>query len=204
MHAPGQVERLWTRRLRWRMRGAWQWPLFVVLTVIDAVVLLELPFYGRGPGDLTGALLVAGFANLVIVALFAPVAGLVLRRRRRDLPRLIASDYAGACALGAMSLLFVVGGVLHRPAVVAAEAEVASVGESMRAFVMHDAPQYRPGLSSMTALQLEDDLYRACVPGPDPARAFCAFVKTEKRQPSVTRDPDETPNRTYRLSPGAR
>jgi 4-amino-4-deoxy-L-arabinose transferase-like glycosyltransferase len=199
-----QVERLWTRRLRWRMRGAWQWPLFVVLTVIDAIVLRELPFYDRGPGDFSGALLVAGFANLVIVALFAPVAGLVLRRRRRDLPRLIASDYAGAFALGAVSLLFVVGGLLHRPAVVAAEAEIASVAESMRAYVLRSAPEYRTGLDSMTALQLEDHFYRACVPGPDPTRALCAFVKTGQRQPSVTRDPDETPNSTYRFNPGPR
>ena len=89
-------------------------------------------------------------------------------------------------------------------AVVAAEAEISSVAESMRAYVIRSAPKYDTRLDSMTALQLEDHLYRACVPGPDPARALCAFVKTGQREPSVTPDPDETPNSTYRFNPGPR
>ena len=205
MRAPGQVERLWTRRLRWRMRGAWQWPLFALLTLIDAIVLNELPFYDRGPGTFMGALLVAGFANLLVVAVVAPLAGMALRRRRRDLPRFVASDYAGAGALGAVTLLFVAGGVLHRPAVEAAQAEIDSVAASMSAFVVRSAPEYRAGLGGMDAMQLEDHLYRTCVPGADPRHALCAFVKTgQQRQPSVTRDPDETPNDAYRFNPGPR
>ena len=47
-----QVERLWLPRLKWRIRGAWQWPAFALLTVLDAVLLTQLPFYGDGPGTL--------------------------------------------------------------------------------------------------------------------------------------------------------
>ena len=50
MDAPVQVERLWIRRLRWRMRGAWQWPAFAVLTLVDALLITRLPFYEEGPG----------------------------------------------------------------------------------------------------------------------------------------------------------
>ena len=50
MQQSRQVERLWWPRLRWRMRGAWQWPAFAVLTLLDGVLLTKLPFYGRGPG----------------------------------------------------------------------------------------------------------------------------------------------------------
>ena len=32
------VERVWHRRLRWRLRGAWQWPAFLALTLVDAVL----------------------------------------------------------------------------------------------------------------------------------------------------------------------
>jgi hypothetical protein len=74
----------------------------------------------------------------------------------------------------------------------------------MGAFVVRSAPEYRPGLRGMDAMQLEDHLYRTCVPGADPRRALCAFVKTGQRQPSVTRDPDETPNNAYRFNPGPR
>ena len=33
MSAADDTERLWSRRLRWRMRGALQWPAFAVLVV---------------------------------------------------------------------------------------------------------------------------------------------------------------------------
>src|SRR6185312_11425023 len=94
MHAPGQVERVWARRLRWRMRGAWQWPAFAALTLLDAVLLTRLPFYDEGPGTFVAGVLVAMFFNLLAVAVVGPLLGLRLRRMRPDLPRVIASDYA--------------------------------------------------------------------------------------------------------------
>src|SRR4051794_2061750 len=68
MHAPGQVERVWARRLRWRMRGAWQWPAFGALTLLDAILLTQLPFYDDGPGTIVAGVLVAMFFNLLAVA----------------------------------------------------------------------------------------------------------------------------------------
>ena len=204
MHAPGQVERLWTRRLRWRMRGAWQWPVFALLTLLDGIVLSALPFYDRGPGNLAGGILLAGFANLLVIAVVAPLLGRWLRRRRPDLPRLVASDYAGAGALAALSALFVLGGLLHRPWVAADRAEAAAVAASTRDYVVTSAPEYSAGLRSIDAIQLEDDLYRSCVPGADPHRWLCLFVKTVQRPPGVVRDPDQTPNSPYRANPGPR
>ena len=52
------VESIRLRRLRWRLRGAWQWPVFAVLTVVDAVLIARLPFQGEGP-DALGAAWVA-------------------------------------------------------------------------------------------------------------------------------------------------
>jgi hypothetical protein len=204
MHAPGQAERLWARRLRWRMRGAWQWPAFALLTLVNGILLTKLPFYSRGAGNLAGGILLAAFANILIVAVVAPLLGRRLRRRRPDLPRLVASDYAGAGALGALSLLFLLGGILHRPAVAADERKDASVGAAARAYVLSQAPEYRAGIASMDAIQLEDDLYRACVPAHVPDRAVCVFVRTGQSPPGVTRDTDETTNQAYRLQSGAR
>jgi hypothetical protein len=204
MHAHGQVERLWVRRLRWRLRGAVQWPAFALLTVLDAVLLLDLPFYSGGPSNLAGALLLAAFANLLVVAVVGPLLGSRLRRRRPDLPRLVAGDTATALTLAAVTLLFLLGGVVHRPAVAAEQHEAAAVASSTHAYVLADAPEYRSGLSSMDAIQLEEDLYRACVPGADPKRALCLFVKTSQTPPGVTRDPDQAPNSSYRLHAGPR
>jgi hypothetical protein len=102
----------WTR-LRWRLRGAWQWPAFAVLTALDAFLLARLPSYGGG-SDVLGALLAATFFNLVAVAVGGPVLGMALRHWRRDLPRLIARDYAGTVLLGLIFTALLVGGIAHR------------------------------------------------------------------------------------------
>src|ERR1043165_5817423 len=98
-----QVERVWHRRLRWRLRGAWQWPAFVVLTLVNGVLLTVLPPYEGGPPGVFPGVLLAAFLNLLAVAVVAPLVGLVVRRRMRpDLPRAIAADYAGAWLLVAI------------------------------------------------------------------------------------------------------
>jgi hypothetical protein len=204
MHAPGQVERVWVSRLRWRMRGAWQWPAFGVLTLLDAVLLTRLPFYGEGPGSFVAGVLVAGFANLVAVAVIGPLVGLRVRRRRPDLPKVIAADYAGTAVLGLICAGFLVGGLIHRPAVEAGKAELAAVAASTHDYVVTQAPAYRAGLAGMDAMQIEDDLYRSCVPGPDPQRWMCVFVTTDQSPPGVTEDPDRAPNAAYRLHGGFR
>jgi hypothetical protein len=204
MQQPGQVERLWWPRLRWRMRGAWQWPVFVVLTVVDAVLLTELPFYDRGPGSLVGGLLLAGFANLLLVAVVAPLAGRRVRRMRPDLPRPVAADYAGTASLGLLTLALLAGGLLHRPAIAAENADIAAVVASMSTYVGQQEPAYQSRLHAMDALRIEEDLYRACVPGPEPDRWLCAFVNTAQQPPGVTVDKDQAPNASFRLHGGFR
>jgi hypothetical protein len=197
MQQPGQVERVWWPRLRWRMRGAWQWPAFAVLTPLDAVLLTRLPFYDRGPGGFVAGLLLAGFANILVVAVAAPLAGRRVRRARPDLPRLVANDYAGAGALLALTLALLAGGLVHRPAVAAAEADVAAVAVATQEYVEREGRGYRSGLAGMDAMRLEEDYYRSCVPGPDPDRWLCLFVSTDQHPAGVTRDPDQAPNAAY-------
>ncbi len=197
-----RVERVWPRRLRWRLAGAWMWPSFAVLTVADGVVLALLPFYGEGPGGLVPALLLAGFLNLLVVAVLAPLAGRALRRRRPDLPRLVASDYAGAWLLGLIAVALVTGGLIHRPAVAAADDDERAVAAAVHDYVLAQEREYRPGLGAVDALRLEPDYYRACVPGDDPRRWLCLFVSTDQRPAGITRDPDQAPNAVYRQHGG--
>jgi hypothetical protein len=204
MQQPGQVERLWWPRLRWRMRGAWQWPAFALLTFLDGVLLTVLPFYDRGPGTLVAGMLLGGFVNLFAVAIVAPLAGRRLRARRPDLPRLVADDYAGTLALLAVTVLLAVGGLLHRPAVAAQRADVAAVVAATHEYVARQSAAYRGGLAAMDAMRVEEDLYRACVPGPDPRRWLCLFVTTDQRPAGVTLDRDRAPNDVYRMHGGFR
>jgi hypothetical protein len=197
-------EPLWRARLRWRMRGAWQWPTFFVLTALEALLLLRLPPYEGGPRSAVAAVLLVGFANLFCVAVLAPLAGRWLRRRRRDLPRPVADNYAGTALLCTGALAVLVAGLAHRPAVAARQADEAAQATAVHDYVVTQAPRYRSGLSRMDAIRLEDDMYRTCVPGPDPKRWLCLFVTTDQHPAGVTLDPDRAPNSVYTAGGGFR
>jgi hypothetical protein len=192
------------RRLRWRVRGAWQWPTFAVLTLLDGVVLTELPFYEGGPGGVPGGVLLSGFANLFAIGILARFAGRALRRRRPDLPGLIARDYAGTALLVAIAAGFLAGGLAHRPAAAAADADRRAVLASVHDYVLARAPQLRSRIPATDTMRLEDRLYRACVPSPQHGRWLCLIVSTDQTPPGVTRDHDEVPNAAYRLHGGFR
>jgi hypothetical protein len=199
-----QEDSVWVTRMRWRMRGAWLWPSFVALTLLDGVVLEVLPLTGDGPGGVVPGVLLAGFANLIAVATLAPLAGYRLRRRRPDLPRPVADNYAGTALLCAIAALIVTLGLVHRPSVVAEqEARRAQLG-AVHDYVVAQAPEYRAGIALADSMRLEKDYYRTCVPGPDPKRWLCLFVTTDQSPPGVTADPDRAPNAAYRMHGGFR
>src|SRR3712207_1297011 len=103
-----ESESLWRSRLRWRWRGALLWPLFVVLTIGDALLRGELPIAGDGGTEIVSALLLSFFFNLVAVAVVAPFVALALRRRRPDLPKVVSDDYAGTALLFCVTAALVV------------------------------------------------------------------------------------------------
>jgi hypothetical protein len=204
MERRAPVERLWWPRLRWRMRGAWQWPTFGALTLLDGVLLVELPFTGDGADNLLAGVLLAGFANLFAVAVVGPLAARRLRRRRPDLPKVVAGDYAGTAALVAVAALALLGGVAHRPALTAERDDLAAAVAATHDYVLAQAPGHRAGLASIDVMRIEPELYRACVPGRDPRRWLCVFVSTDQRPAGVTVDLDRAPNSAYRMHGGFR
>jgi hypothetical protein len=192
------MERASLTRLRWRLRGAWMWPAFVVVTVADAVLLHALPVATDGIG-VVPALLLSGFLNLFVVAVVAPLSGRLVRRRRPDLPKAVAADYAGATLLAAVAALLLLGGLLHRPAVERAERDLRVQAAAARAFLLTDAPAaVRSRLGAANTIRLADGFYRTCVPDGRPRRAFCVFVRTTQNPPVVRADPDRSPNAEYR------
>jgi len=194
------MEQVQWSRLRWRLRGAWMWPAFIALTVVDAVLLHALPIAGeRGPGFVP-ALLLAGFFNLVAVAVVAPLAGLLVRRRRPDMPRSVAHDYAGAALVVVVTLVLLAVGIAHRPAVQRAQRARAAQFAAVQRYVLARAPApYRAHVAFADTVQMDTDLYRTCVPGDEPDRAFCLYVDTSQSPPGLTLDRSRAPNDT----PGA-
>ena len=196
-------EALWQTRLRWRLRGAMLWPTFGVAVVVEALLLELLPVAGDGGPGLFAAVLLAGFLNLCLVAVAAPLAGRWLRRRRPGMPAVIATDRAGAVLLVAACALVAVLGLMHRSTVRAARDDLSAQAAQARRFFVSQAPrEFQANVDHLDTVKQGDDLYRTCVAGPDPDRAYCVFVNTDQSPPGVTRDPDQRPNAAVQRSGG--
>jgi hypothetical protein len=190
-------ERFWTSRLRWRFRGAWQWPAFAVLTLADAAILHLLPPVGTGI-DLFLALILASFGNLFLVGAVAPwLARRLVERQRREPsegppPEVVLDRTATALlALGAVGL--VAAGLGSRPLVVSETKATEENARLVERYVMrHGTDEVQRNLGSANTRRLYKDHFRTCVALDDKRRAFCMFVDT--KQHTVAPDPDARPN----------
>ena len=140
--------------------------------------------------------------NLFAVAIVAPLVGRAIRRRRADLPREVAHNYAGTGLVCAIALALVAGGLLHLPAVREDERDLLSAFAAAREYVVSQEPEYRDGLRTADALRITDDVYRTCIPGDDPRRPLCLVVTTDQHPAGVRRDSDRTPNAEFRVHGG--
>jgi len=182
------------RRMRWRLRGAGLWPAFVVLTVLEMCLLHWLPVAGEGTGFVAG-LLLAGCLNVLAIASLGTFGGIALRRVRRDLPKVVADNYAGLAGLAVVAGAFLVAGLVHRPELADDRAAFAEQSRAVRLWVEANADDFaRAHVDSANSLRVDDDLYRTCVPGPDPKRWLCLIVDTSQSPPRVTRDTSRESN----------
>lgn len=200
------MEGMWASRLQWRMRGAWMWPAFFGLTLLDGVALNARPIAGDSTA-LVGGLLLGAFLNLLVAAVLAPLGGRLLRRRRPDLPQFVAADRAGTAAMIGVTGTLLIAGAVHRPAIEDGRRDFLAQAAAVRRYVGHQAPPpYRANLDRADTRRVDDDLFRTCVPGPDPARALCVFVDTSQSPPGLRLDPNRETNQSFagrrNLGPG--
>ena len=95
--------------------------------------------------------LLAAALNLIAVAALGPLLALALRRRRTDLPKVVAQDYAGTAMLLLMLAVFVVAGVLHAPERADAERDYTAQIHAAAEYIRTQAPaEYRDGTAAMT------------------------------------------------------
>ncbi|MBA3747250.1 MAG: hypothetical protein H0W96_07110 [Solirubrobacterales bacterium] len=182
------------KRLRWRRRGAWLWPTFVVATVLESALLHWLPVQGDATGWVA-ALLVAGSLNLLGVVVVGGIGGFVLHRRRGDLPKVVADDYAGMVALGLVATCLLVAGLVHRPQISDERADFAAQSRAVRDWIaVHGNAYAREHVGRADSVRLDVDLYRTCVPRPDPKRFLCLVVDTSQQPPAIKRDRSREPN----------
>jgi hypothetical protein len=186
------------------MSGAWLWPAFLVLTVLEMGLLRWLPIAGEGSG-LIGSLLLAGCLNLGAVAVLGGLGGVLLRRRRGDLPKVVADDYAGLVALGLVGLAFLGAGIVHRPELRAEREAFSRQSMAVRQWIAaHGDGFARAHVDAADSILVDRDLYRTCVPGPDPKRWLCLVVDTSREPPLVKRDASRESNASQHLREGYR
>jgi hypothetical protein len=184
-------------RLRWRLRGAWLWPGFVALTLLEMVLLHWLPLAGQGT-DFIPALLLAGSLNLIAVALLGGLGGRALRRVRRDMPKVVADNYAGTTILALMAATFVTVGLVHRPEVIDRRKAFSRQSQAVQRWVQANGDDFAAAhVRRADTLTIEEDLWRTCVPGPDPKRWLCLIVDTSQSPPGITRDPNRESNTSW-------
>jgi hypothetical protein len=182
------------RRMRWRLRGAWLWPTFVVATLVEMALLHWLPVQGDATRWISG-LLVAGCLNLLAIVVLGGPGGVMLRRRRSDLPKVVADDYAGTAALGLVAVTLVVAGLVHHPAISdRREAFDRQLLAVHRWVTQHGDDYANAHVSLADTVVVDTDLFRTCVPSADPKRWLCLIVDTSRSPPVVKHDPNREPN----------
>jgi hypothetical protein len=197
-------DHLWARRLRWRLRGAWQWPAYAVLTLLDAVILHELPPVTGGV-DFVPGLIVSSFANLFLMGAVAPWLG----RRLAECERVekgngvplsvrteVLKDRSAAVLIALATVGLLVAGLGNRPAVIAETEDLERAIELLREDVAAHAPhEIQRNIEIVNSDRLEPGLFRMCINYDERDRAWCVFVNVKDEPPTVVRDPSESPNK---------
>jgi len=200
-------ERLWARRLLWRLRGAWQWPAYAVLTLLDAVILHELPPVSGGVDFIPG-LIVSSFGNLFLMGAVAPWLGRRLAQREQagagnGIPLAVrtevSKDRTAAVLLALATLGLLVAGIAARPLVVSETRDTERNAELVREHVLVEAPhEIQRNLDTANTVRLEDGYFRTCVNYDDRTRAYCLFVDVDAEPPVVRKDPSTLPNQEFK------
>jgi hypothetical protein len=172
------MEGAWLARQRWRRRGAWLWPTFVVATVFDAVIGHALPLLGDRQ-SVYGGLLAGLVLNLLAVLFCSRPFGSLLRRRRTDLPVGVARNYAGTLAVSLVSVAILGLGLLHHPAIAQDQRALDDAIARAEAFIGDHAPAtFRADASHTDTFTIQSGaVYRTCVPSRDGTRTYCVIVR---------------------------
>jgi hypothetical protein len=210
--SPG--ERFWTSRLRWRLRGATQWPAFVVLTIVDGLVLDALPPISTADGtglNLIEGVLIATFANLVLVGAVAPWLARRLADRRAaalatagaqpptQADRDVLQDRTATALLIAGLAAVIVSGLANRPVIVSETDATEAAGRAVLEYVERSGnEELQRNAETANILKQGDDYFRICIARDDRESFFCLLVDTDYDPPKVVKDPSAESNEAFR------
>jgi len=155
------------------------WPAFIAATIADGLVGHWLPLWGDNHAAMAVGLLGLWLNVIGLIVIGRPLA-LVLRRRRPDLPVIVARDYAGTSTVGAIAIIVLSAGLIHHQTVVSDHNAREDAITRAQAYIGDRAPpEFRRNLQWVSTVAVQPgSLYRACVPSLDWRRTFCVIVDT--------------------------
>ncbi len=174
----------WLVRLRWRLLGAWMWPAFIVFAIVDGVVGHLLPPAGTTETIVAG-LLLGMTLNLLAVVVVGPLAGRLLRVRRRDLPLAIARNYAGTACIVLVTVAIALVGLLHHRAITQDRATLRDAAVRAAAWIGDHAPaRFRADADELDSFVVQAGwVYRECATADDDRTPHFFCVVVDERQP---------------------
>lgn len=204
-------ERFWTSRLRWRLRGATQWPAFVAATLAEAPIIHLLPPVALDEPTLIEGALIATFGNLFLIGALAPLLTRRLARRAATAgpPALSTAPPAEAeqdvrrDRVATVLLLAGVAGTLaaglaNRPTIVSETEATEDAARAVRLEVLHGSnAELQRNYQAANTIRLGNDLFRICIPRDDRESWICFIVDTTREPARVKRDTSSESNATY-------
>jgi hypothetical protein len=172
------MEAAWIARARWRWRGAWLWPTFVVAAVLDGAIATIRPFVGDRQ-SFAGGLLAGLVLNLLAVLFCSRGLGLLLRRRRGDMPVAVARNYGGAAAVVLVSAGLLAAGLARHEGIVDNQHALRDATVRGVAYIGDHAPQtFRINAERADTFTIQAGaIYRTCALSQDGKRSYCVIVK---------------------------
>lgn len=160
------------------------WPVFMLATLADAVIGRLLPPSGDGQAVMS-ALLLGLILNLLAIVVVSRPTAVVLRRRRPDLPLVVARDYAGTAVIATVTAALLAVGVVHHQRIVSDQRALDDAVVRAQAFIGARAPaEFRQNVALVNMFAIQPGrLYRACVPSGRDARTYCVVVDTTRPFP---------------------
>jgi hypothetical protein len=199
----GDMNVAWLARIRWRRRGAWMWPAFALLTIVDAVIGHALPPGGDTQTVVAAALLGCALNLIGVVVLSWPV-GELLRRMRPGLPRIVARDYAGTTVVSLVAVGLLAAGLAHRSTIQTHREALRNATVLAAAWIGDRAPaEFRRNAADVNTFTIEPgSVYRSCVPSSDGRRSYCVIVRPLLPLPQSVRYAGGEPNSVFAQGAG--
>jgi hypothetical protein len=199
--APSIVQSMeggWLARLRWRRRGAWLWPAFAAFIAIDAVIGHALPATGESEA-VPAAVIAALMLNLLGVLLLSRPLGALLRRKRKDLPGVVARNYAGTGVVVAVGAALLIAGLAHHSSIVANQRAMHDAITRAQAWIGDRAPPaFRRNAALIDTFAIQPgSVYRSCARSDDGSRSYCVIVDTQVPFPRGVRFDGYEPNAIF-------